>query len=119
MPSRTERRGQRATARRRGGPAGEAYLLSSARYPSFPPTQEHKVASAAAHLTYDLLLTKEGRQNCSVFITLLWMPMCWGVLFGSIPWIEETWEMVQDGLTLKYGPDYDYGDEYIHHHTDL
>ena len=74
---------------------------------------------AAAHLTYDLLLTKEGRQNCSVFITLLWMPMCWGVLFGSIPWITEALEMVQDGLTLKYGPDYDYGEEYIHHHTDL
>jgi len=74
---------------------------------------------ACAHLTYDLLLTKQGRQNCNVFITLLWMPMCWGVIFGSMPWIEEALEMVKDGLELKYHRDYDYGEQYIHHHTDL
>ena len=40
------------------------------------------------------------------------LPMCWGVLIGSIPWIKEGVEMLSDGLVLKYHKDYDYGDAY-------
>ena len=42
---------------------------------------------AAMHLSYDLL-TKEGRSNVPVQLSILWLAMCWGVLFGSIPWIK-------------------------------
>lgn len=58
---------------------------------------------AGAHLTYDLLFTKQGRKNVHVWLTLLWMPMCWGVLIASIPWIEEAVEIVRGGLIVKYG----------------
>ena len=67
---------------------------------------------AALHLTIDLFATKKGREDCNVFLSVLWMPMCWGVLIGSIPWIKEGVEMLSDGLVLKYHKDYDYGDAY-------
>eukprot|EP00927_Polykrikos_kofoidii_P056518 TRINITY_DN50621_c0_g1_i1.p1 TRINITY_DN50621_c0_g1~~TRINITY_DN50621_c0_g1_i1.p1 ORF type:complete len:321 (-),score=29.66 TRINITY_DN50621_c0_g1_i1:16-978(-) len=68
-----------------------------------------------AHLTYDLLLTKTGRKNCKVVVSMLWMPMCWGVLYGSIPWIEEAIAMARDGLELKYHRGFDYGAAYVYH----
>eukprot|EP00566_Odontella_aurita_P020456 CAMPEP_0113550080 /NCGR_PEP_ID=MMETSP0015_2-20120614/13788_1 /TAXON_ID=2838 /ORGANISM="Odontella" /LENGTH=360 /DNA_ID=CAMNT_0000450857 /DNA_START=145 /DNA_END=1227 /DNA_ORIENTATION=- /assembly_acc=CAM_ASM_000160 len=69
----------------------------------------------AAHLTYDLLFTKKGRRNVNVIVALTWMPMVWGVLVGSRPWIEEAVEMLGDGLAVvKYGPEYDLGEAYRH-----
>uniref|UniRef100_A0A7S4NBQ1 TLC domain-containing protein n=1 Tax=Odontella aurita TaxID=265563 RepID=A0A7S4NBQ1_9STRA len=68
----------------------------------------------AAHLTYDLIFTRKGRWNVPLWLSILvWMPMCWGVLFGSIPWIKDTSGMLRDGLAnVKYGPEYDWGDRY-------
>jgi len=42
----------------------------------------------AAHLTYDILLTKKGRKNVPVGLSVVWLVMVWGVLLGSIPWIK-------------------------------
>lgn len=66
------------------------------------------------HLTYDLILTKQGRENVPIFLSLfIWMPMVWGVILGSIPWTYEAIAMVLDGVhTVKYDASYDYGPRY-------
>eukprot|EP00581_Thalassiosira_minuscula_P004917 CAMPEP_0183740830 /NCGR_PEP_ID=MMETSP0737-20130205/60597_1 /TAXON_ID=385413 /ORGANISM="Thalassiosira miniscula, Strain CCMP1093" /LENGTH=302 /DNA_ID=CAMNT_0025975983 /DNA_START=87 /DNA_END=995 /DNA_ORIENTATION=+ len=51
-----------------------------------------------AHVTYDLLLTKRGRGDVPLWLSISWMPMCWGVQIGSIPWIYTCID------TLKNGP---------------
>lgn len=50
----------------------------------------------AAHLTYDLL-TKEGRKNVPVQLSLLWLAMCWGVMLGSYPWIRNALRILASG----------------------
>jgi TLC domain len=40
------------------------------------------------HLMYDLLLTKEGRRNVPVPLSLFWITISWGIMIGSIPWIK-------------------------------
>mmetsp|Transcript_6090 Transcript_6090/g.13281 ORF Transcript_6090/g.13281 Transcript_6090/m.13281 type:complete len:378 (-) Transcript_6090:32-1165(-) len=52
----------------------------------------------AAHLTYDILLTKKGRKNVPVALSTVWLLMVWGVLFGSIPWIKTALTILQAGL---------------------
>ena len=32
---------------------------------------------AIAHVSYDLLLTKRGRKDVPVWLSISWMPMCW------------------------------------------
>jgi len=44
----------------------------------------------AVHLTYDLLLTKEGRSNVPIGLSLVWLSMVWIVLLGSWPWIQRS-----------------------------
>mmetsp|Transcript_23934 Transcript_23934/g.46411 ORF Transcript_23934/g.46411 Transcript_23934/m.46411 type:complete len:312 (-) Transcript_23934:197-1132(-) len=56
---------------------------------------------AATHLTWDLILTERGRGNVPVWLSLAWMPMCWGVLLGSIPWIQTCLETLQRGPVLS------------------
>lgn len=51
----------------------------------------------AAHLTYDLLFTKRGRKNASIWVSLAWMPMIWGVLIGSIPTLYGCFNILRDG----------------------
>lgn len=51
-----------------------------------------------AHISYKLLFTKKGRADVPLWLSICWMPMCWGVQFGSIPWIMTCIE------TLKRGP---------------
>jgi len=67
----------------------------------------------AAYMTWDNLFTKQGRKNVHILLTVVWLPLVWGVLIGSFPWIEESIEMLKDGLwNVKYGLDYDMGDRY-------
>jgi len=49
----------------------------------------------AVHLSYDLL-TREGRKNVPVQLSILWLVMCWGVLLGSIPWIKNALRILSD-----------------------
>ena len=60
------------------------------------------------HITYDLL-TKEGRKNIPWWTIVLWIIMIWGIILGSIPWTIESYDMVMDGLDVKYTKDWDYG----------
>lgn len=50
-----------------------------------------------AHISYQLLLTKKGRSEVPLWLSICWMPMCWGVQFGSIPWIMTCIETVKRG----------------------
>lgn len=61
------------------------------------------------HLSYDLL-TKEGRKNVPWYVSAFLIPMCSGIIIGSIPWTIESWDMMKDGLNVKYHKDYDYGE---------
>lgn len=47
------------------------------------------------HITYDLLFTKQGRQNVPIALKIVWLVMIWGVIFGSIPWIQDCIETLQ------------------------
>jgi len=68
--------------------------------------------ACAIHLAWDILFTKNGRQNIPLLLSVIWVIMVIGVLLGSGPFIMEAFEMLQDGWVLKYTPDYDYGDRY-------
>lgn len=63
------------------------------------------------HISYDLL-TKEGRKNVPWYVSLFLIPLCSGIIIGSIPWTMESWEMMKDGLDVKYHRDWDYGPGY-------
>lgn len=54
-----------------------------------------------AHVSYDLLLTKRGRRDVPLWLSISWMPMCWGVQFGSIPWIVTCIETLKHGAALN------------------
>ena len=62
------------------------------------------------HISYDLL-TKEGRKNVPVAVSMFLIPLCSGIIIGSIPWTVEAWDMIKDGLEVKYHKDWDYGFE--------
>ena len=49
------------------------------------------------HVTFDLLFTKNGRKNVPLWLSLLWMPLCWGVQFGSIGWIMTCIDTIKTG----------------------
>lgn len=49
------------------------------------------------------LFSKQGRQNIPLVLNIPWNIMIWGVVFGSLPWIQDCVEMVSDGLETKYG----------------
>lgn len=61
------------------------------------------------HLTYDLLFTKNGRNNIPLIVSILWVMMMWGIVLGSYPWTLEAIEMVKDGLEIKYDSSWDHG----------
>ena len=65
----------------------------------------------SVHVTYDLL-TKRGRTNVPLLLSLVWVGMVWAVLWGSIPFIEEAMEMLRDGWKLKYHADFDFGERF-------
>ena len=66
----------------------------------------------AVHLTWDLLFTKGGRQNVPLFLSLVWVPLVWAVLYGSIPFVLDAVDMIRDGWELKYHTEYDYGERF-------
>ena len=66
-----------------------------------------------AHITYDLLLTKRGRSNVPLLVGTLWSLMIWGIILGSIPWTRECYEMMIDGLAVRYDVNTDYGPRYL------
>jgi hypothetical protein len=41
------------------------------------------------HITYDLLITKQGRTNIPLTLNIFWNLMIWAVVFGSISWIQK------------------------------
>lgn len=53
------------------------------------------------HVTYQLLLTKRGRSDVPLWLSISWMPMCWGIQFGSIPWIMTCIETLKQGPTMN------------------
>lgn len=53
------------------------------------------------YVTYDLLFTKRGRSSVPLWLSICWMPMCWGVQFGSIPWIMTCIETLKEGPFLN------------------
>ena len=63
------------------------------------------------HISYDLL-TKEGRKHIPLYIGIVWIIMIWGIILGSMPWTLESFEMVKDGLEVKYHASYEYGPRY-------
>jgi hypothetical protein len=46
------------------------------------------------HITYDLVVTERGQKNIPMALKLVWLLMIWGVVFGSVPWIQECYEML-------------------------
>jgi len=66
----------------------------------------------SAHLSYDLLFTKTGRERVPVWLSAIWVALCWIVIAGSLPWMEEAVDMIRDGLAVKFHVDYDYGERY-------
>ena len=63
------------------------------------------------HIAYDMW-TKEGRKNVPLKVSVFLIPLCSGVIIGSIPWTIEAYEMMMDGLELKYHRNWDYGPKY-------
>jgi hypothetical protein len=55
--------------------------------------------ACAIHLTQDLLFTKKGRAHVPLGMSFLWLTMCWAVLLGSIPWINEAIGIVRQGIS--------------------
>ncbi|KAL7540348.1 hypothetical protein ACHAXR_010045 [Thalassiosira sp. AJA248-18] len=53
------------------------------------------------YVTYDLLFTKRGRRDVPLWLSISWMPMCWGVQFGSIPWIMTCIETLKQGSVFN------------------
>lgn len=64
------------------------------------------------HIAYVLLLTKRGREAFPLYIGFPWSVMIWGIILGSIPWTKEAYEMMMDGLEVKYHDNWDYGIRY-------
>ncbi|KAL9183526.1 hypothetical protein ACHAXT_004382 [Thalassiosira profunda] len=56
-----------------------------------------------AYVSYDLLLTKRGRRDVPLWLSISWMPMCWGVQLGSIPWIGTCINTLKQGPMLNGG----------------
>jgi hypothetical protein len=52
------------------------------------------------HLTHDLMLTKEGRRNVPLQLSIVWVAMCWGVLLGSVPWIKNALDILCRGSVI-------------------
>jgi hypothetical protein len=74
----------------------------------------------SAHMTWDLLFRRQGRQNVPLPLSLIWVTMIWLVIYGSIPFIKDCFEMIRDGWDLKYDVNYDFGERYaIRHHIEL
>jgi len=66
-----------------------------------------------AYLTYDLLMTRQGRENIPVWISCAWVTLMWIVIIGSWPWTKDSLEMLQDGMTVKFHANYDYGERFV------
>lgn len=53
------------------------------------------------HVSYDLLI--RGRHRVPLWLSICWMPMCWGVQFGSIPWIYTCIDNLKNGPFMSGG----------------
>jgi len=64
------------------------------------------------HNSWDLLFTREGRENVPLPLSLIWVTMAFAVLIGSVPFSLDAIDMLRDGWDLKYPPDYDFGERF-------
>ena len=64
------------------------------------------------HITYQMLFTKEGRENFNILVSIVMIIVIWAVILGSIPWTIDCWGMIMDGLEVKYDENWDYGPRY-------
>mmetsp|Transcript_41206 Transcript_41206/g.80642 ORF Transcript_41206/g.80642 Transcript_41206/m.80642 type:complete len:128 (+) Transcript_41206:1-384(+) len=64
------------------------------------------------HITYDLLFTRQGRDNIPIYVSVFCVCIIWGIILGSIPWVTESLDMIKDGLEVKYNQTSDYGPRY-------
>lgn len=64
------------------------------------------------HLAWDVLFTKQGRQNIPLPLSIFWVMMIVGILIGSGDFVMEAVDMLQDGWDLRYTPDTDFGERY-------
>lgn len=51
-----------------------------------------------AHISYKLLLTKEGRANVNIKLGGMWVFLLWAVTVGAIPWMIESVEIVRNAV---------------------
>lgn len=61
------------------------------------------------HFAYHFLFTKT---NVPLRVSIPWVVMSSGVIIGSIPWTVEAWQMLRNGLEVKYHENWDYGERY-------
>jgi len=57
------------------------------------------------HLGYDLILTKEGRKNLPLPLSIYFFTCGLIVLYGSVPWIADAWGLLKDtfhGKSILY-----------------
>jgi hypothetical protein len=55
------------------------------------------------HITYDLLITKQGRTNIPLALNIFWNLMIWAVVFGSISWIQKCLGILVDFASVSAG----------------
>mmetsp|Transcript_1233 Transcript_1233/g.1797 ORF Transcript_1233/g.1797 Transcript_1233/m.1797 type:complete len:316 (-) Transcript_1233:737-1684(-) len=60
---------------------------------------------AGTYIVSDLLFNKKGQQAIPFFLRAIWVFLIVAILYGSIPLVQECYEMFSDGLVVKYGPD--------------
>lgn len=56
-----------------------------------------------ANCTYHLLLTKKGRENIPLPLSIFWSMLIWGVEFGSVGWIANCYHILVDFATTAGG----------------
>jgi len=58
------------------------------------------------YVTYDIAFTKHGRSYIPIRTSIVWLIMLWAVMLGSYPWVLDTFDMLKDGLDVKYHKGY-------------
>lgn len=51
----------------------------------------------AIHLTYHFLFTKTGRTNVPIYISIIWLALCWSVMLGSYNWVKNCYYIIITG----------------------
>jgi hypothetical protein len=56
-----------------------------------------------SHMSWDLLFSKQGRENLPLAVRLFWSFMIWAVIIGSYSWIVFCYGMLEKNLLLMNG----------------